>query len=58
MTREVVLHMIDTVNDEGRGLTPWERTFMESVTEQMERAGTLSERQQEILERIYAEKTP
>jgi hypothetical protein len=57
MKSEDVRHMIDMVNDEGRGLTPWECTFMESVTEQMERAGTLSERQQEILERIYAAKT-
>ena len=42
---------------ESTQLTHWERDFVESVGEQLERRGTLSERQQEILERIYAEKT-
>ena len=49
---------IDLVNSEGRGLTSWELGFMESITDQHERTGSLSERQTEILERIYAEKTP
>ena len=49
---------IDLVNTEGRGLTSWELGFMESITDQHARTGSLSERQTEILERIYAEKTP
>ncbi len=49
---------IECVNTEGRNLSAWEVNFMESITDQFERAGSLSERQREILERIYAEKTP
>jgi hypothetical protein len=56
-TRENVKLWIDTVNEEGRGLTEWEEDFMDSITEQFETRRSLSERQEEILERIYAEKT-
>ena len=49
---------IDRVNTEGVNLSAWERSFMESITDQFERSGRLSEKQAEILERIYAEKTP
>lgn len=38
-------------------LTPWELNFIESVAEQYEAKGRLSEKQEEILERIYAQKT-
>lgn len=55
--KEVIAHWIETVNEEGRNLTQWERSFMESIADQFERAGSLSDRQEEILERIYAEKT-
>ena len=48
---------IELVNTEGRNLTAWELSFMESITDQFERWETLSERQIVILERIYAEKT-
>lgn len=49
---------ITAVNEHGVNLTDWERQFMESVTDQWDRTGRLSDRQVEILERIYAEKTP
>ena len=49
--------MIDLVNYEGKSLTSWELGFMESITDQFERSKSLSARQSEILERIYAEKT-
>lgn len=49
---------IRDVNEEGQGLSAWELGFMESITEQFERSGRLSEKQIETLERIYAEKTP
>ena len=55
---EVIADWIESVNSEGRGLTTWELSFMESITDQFERSGSLSDRQEEILERIYAEKTP
>ena len=53
-----IARWIEIVNTEGRNLTAWERSFMESITDQFEGSGSLSERQTEILERIYAEKTP
>lgn len=56
-SNEVIAHWIETVNEEGRNLTDWEVGFMESLTDQFERSGRISDRQEEILERIYAEKT-
>jgi len=37
-------------------LSAWEEEFLDSIEEQLERRGTLSDRQIEILERIYTEK--
>lgn len=60
MTKEpkVIEHWITTVNEEGRGLSKWELDFMESITEQFEKRNSISDKQEEILERIYSEKTP
>lgn len=55
---ELLEYWIDTINHEGRNLSKWEKDFMESITEQFERTHSLSEKQKEIVERIYAEKTP
>lgn len=49
---------IETIQIRGRGLTKWEEDFVESVSEQLTARGSLSPRQADILERIYAEKTP
>jgi hypothetical protein len=52
--------MLGTLNDESqvtKRLTSWETDFVESLTDQHERGQTLSDRQREILEGIYAEKT-
>lgn len=38
-------------------LSKWEYDFIESINDQLERRGLLSERQEEILEKIYAEMT-
>ena len=54
---ELIDHMITLTNDEGKDLTAWELGFMETITELWEKKGYLSDRQQEILEKIYAEKT-
>ena len=54
---EMIAEWIDLINHEGRNLTDWEKSFMESITDQFDRSGSLSERQREILERIYSEKT-
>ena len=42
----------------GRGLTDWEENFVNFLDEQLSRTGSISLKQEEILERIYAEKTP
>ena len=42
---------------DARGLTDWEKDFLESVGEQFREKEWLSEKQKEILERIYAERT-
>lgn len=56
---EVIAHWINTVNTEAlHKLTKWELDFMESITEQFEKRNSISDKQEEILERIYAEKTP
>ncbi len=39
-------------------LSAWEQSFIESLREQWDRRRSLSERQVEILDRIYSEKTP
>ena len=41
-----------------RNLSKWEEGFMDSITEQLEWRGSISDRKEEILERIYVEKTP
>ena len=55
--RELVTHMLKELETPVRDLTKWEEDFVTSVTDQFERRGSLSDRQIEILERIYAEKT-
>jgi hypothetical protein len=56
-TKEVIASWIARVNDEGFELTAWELGFMANISAQFEQSGSLSEKQEEILERIYANKT-
>ena len=49
---------IDAIQTTGRNLTKWEEDFVAAVSESLSARGLLSERQVEILERIYAERTP
>lgn len=56
-TKEQLKQMIDLVNDEGVGLTPWELGFMESITEWFDKNGWLSVGQIEKLDTIYSNKT-
>jgi hypothetical protein len=53
---EIVRDWIDRINDEGVNLTEWEIQYMESVTDQFDRRGSISDKQEEIVERIYVEK--
>ena len=55
--KELIYKWIEAVNNEGKGLTAWETQFMESITDQYYSTEHISDRQLEILERIYAEKT-
>ena len=55
--KEVLANWIETIQTEGRVLSKWEEDFIESLSDQFAARGTLSEKQEEILERIYAEKT-
>jgi len=55
---DIIDHYLSVINTEGRNLTPWEADFIESIEEQWKERGSLSERQEEILERIYSERTP
>ena len=60
MTKEpqVIEAWINHVNDNGVNLTKWELDFMQSITEQFVSWKKISDKQEEILERIYTEKTP
>ena len=55
--KKVIADWFKSIEETGVNLTKWEQDFVESVKEQFEKKGSLSEKQQEILERIYADKT-
>jgi len=58
MYSKAMLHdWADLIQTDGRGLTKWEEDFVQSIIEQLDDGKSLSDRQEEILERIYAEKT-
>lgn len=46
------------IREHAHGLSKWEAEFVDSIAQQLEERGTLSDRQADILERIYSEKTP
>jgi hypothetical protein len=54
---EVIEHWITIIQEEGLNLTKWEQDFVESIEEQFKARNWISDKQEEILERIYAEKT-
>lgn len=55
--RTLIQHMLTELETPAKALTKWEMGFVESVGEQFDSRGTLSEKQMEILERIYSERT-
>lgn len=57
-TRETLQYWISAIQDEEDKLTEWETNFVQSIDFSFRLGCNLSERQEEILERIYAEKTP
>lgn len=56
-TRQLVGHMFKVLENPVRRLTEWELEFLDSTREQFEDRGSLSERQLDVLNRIYREKT-
>jgi hypothetical protein len=48
-----IRYMLDHCADFEERMTEWERNFLESITEQFEQRGSLSEKQIEVVERIY-----
>lgn len=52
----IIAHQLDSIKTEGRGLTKWEEDFIDSVTDQFDHRGSVSDRQAEIIERIYKER--
>lgn len=59
MTKDpkVIEHWITLVNEEGRNLSKWQLEFMRVLTKQFEKCNWINNNQEEILERIYADKT-
>lgn len=50
---------VETIMSQGVNLTKWEEDFVQSIQDRFEEGRfNLSEKQAEILERIYVEKTP
>lgn len=56
-TTEVIQHFIEELKTPYKPLTSWENGFITSLEDQFSRRGTISDKQFEILERVYAEKT-
>ena len=43
--------------EDGKGITAWENDFLVSIEGQLEKGKELSEKQIDVLERIYTDKT-
>lgn len=56
-TPHTIRHFLAELETPFRPLSSWENQFLENVTDQFNMGGTLSDKQFEILERIYTEKT-
>lgn len=52
-----VWEWLEIIRERGIELTEWETNFIQSCYDQWERKRTLSEKQIDIIERIYTEKT-
>lgn len=55
---KTIQYWAETIQNEGKNLSKWEEDFVESLSDQIREKFWISEKQEEILERIYAEKTP
>jgi uncharacterized membrane-anchored protein len=55
--KDVLRAWIDAIDDESEELTEWEVNFINSIDAQLLHSGSLSQKQQEILEKIYVRYT-
>lgn len=53
---EYIAHMLQELETPLRPLSRWEEEFLPSIADQFERNGSLSDKQFDNLQRIYAEK--
>ena len=51
--QQQISYMLNHCADFTERLTEWERQFLESVTDQFEQRGDLSNKQVEVVEKIY-----
>jgi len=56
-SRDELTRWVHICMTEGRNLTKWEEEFLWSMQHRLEEHRSLSERQVEVLEKIYEEKT-
>ena len=56
MKNDAIEQMLEALETPNRELTKWEEDFIVSIRGQFKERKSLSERQLEILERIYVEK--
>ena len=52
-----IREVLDGLAPEQRRMSQWEQNFLDSVTEQYDSRGSLSEKQMEILERLWVRYT-
>lgn len=55
--KQLIEYFFAHLEHNSRGMTKWETDFIDSIKDQWDTKGTLSEKQYETLERIYAERT-
>lgn len=56
-SKEVIQSWLDALDNPRHELTKWEEEFLDNTAEQFAVSSRISDRQEEILERIYSEKT-
>lgn len=56
-TKEQLARFVSELQEGDLELTRWEIQFLDSLSEQLAKGWTLSERQIDILDRLYAENT-
>jgi hypothetical protein len=57
-SKETIDYYFEALEIQVKNLSKWEEDFIDSIKEQWQDRRSLSERQEEILERIYSERTP